>query len=124
MKFFRYFLASGVTLSLLSLGQFAFAEEVLHAVSDRASAGTLSFSEKPTSRKASESVFCTAAPTAVKEAQLYMPDMGHGSSPTRLEPIAGSECTKILEMDFFMDGAWEVRVQLQSGEKFVFPVQI
>jgi hypothetical protein len=44
---------------------------------------------------------------------LFMPEMGHGSSPTRLEKVPGGNIYKISRVYFTMPGVWEVRVTLR-----------
>lgn len=52
---------------------------------------------------------------------LWMPDMGHGSSPTQLlremdsqnRPLMG--VYRVINMFFVMSGVWEIRVQLKTG---------
>lgn len=50
--------------------------------------------------------------------QLWMPSMGHGSSPVQIERIANGKGTfdtavfRVSKMNFIMEGEWEVRVTL------------
>ncbi|MFI5390863.1 MAG: FixH family protein [Bacteriovoracales bacterium] len=44
---------------------------------------------------------------------LFMPEMGHGSSPTKVEKIPGGNIYKISKVFFTMPGIWEVRVTLR-----------
>ena len=44
---------------------------------------------------------------------LFMPEMGHGSSPTKLEKVPGGNIYKISRVYFTMPGIWEVRVTLR-----------
>lgn len=45
--------------------------------------------------------------------ELYMPDMGHGSTPVVVEPVAGEQgLYRASEVNFLaMDGIWEIRFQ-------------
>jgi hypothetical protein len=66
--------------------------------------------------------------------QLWMPSMGHGSSPVTLAPAQDAASTAIPGIYegesayFIMPGAWDVRVQLKQGattvEEAILPVQI
>lgn len=53
---------------------------------------------------------------------LWMPDMGHGSSPTTIEKVAPG-LYRISRLEFIMAGAWELRVELigkdQSNKDFI-----
>lgn len=42
---------------------------------------------------------------------IYMPSMGHGSSPVKISSLS-SGVSEISKVFFFMPGAWEVRFQL------------
>jgi len=67
-------------------------------------------------------------------AKLWMPSMGHGSSPIKLSPSrdsSGDVIPGIFEASqvyFIMGGAWEVRVQLRAGtrvdEESIFSVSL
>lgn len=58
---------------------------------------------------------------------LFMPDMGHGSSPTKAKKISESTF-KVSKVFFTMPGVWEVRLSLKNEdgtkETKVFTVQI
>jgi hypothetical protein len=47
---------------------------------------------------------------------LFMPDMGHGSSPTKVEKVPGTFDYKVSKMYFTMPGKWEVRVTLKNED--------
>jgi hypothetical protein len=68
-------------------------------------------------------VFCSSSQSPLNSVELWMPSMGHGSSPVKLSPTKNS-CVEISEMEFFMPGDWEVRTSLQNGETFSFPLFI
>lgn len=65
---------------------------------------------------------------------LWMPDMGHGSSPTKLQPLLDDQgqpvpgAFRVTHVYFTMGGRWEVRVSLKlegGGEETrSFPVTI
>ena len=45
---------------------------------------------------------------------LWMPAMGHGSAPVKLQKINDGEY-KVSEVQFLMGGKWEVKFQLKDG---------
>lgn len=49
---------------------------------------------------------------------LWMPSMGHGSSPVTIERIDVGRY-KASEIFFIMPGAWDIRYQLKSGTDVV-----
>lgn len=61
------------------------------------------------------------------KAILFMPDMGHGSSPTRVEKISESSF-KVSKMYFTMPGVWEIRLTIKdengAKETKFFTVQL
>jgi len=50
---------------------------------------------------------------------LFMPDMGHGSAPTRISHLTETGLFLVANVQFTMSGLWEVRVALrqESGAK-------
>ena len=44
---------------------------------------------------------------------LFMPDMGHGSSPTKIAKLEGVGLYRVNKIYFTMPGLWEVRVTLK-----------
>lgn len=61
------------------------------------------------------------------KAVLFMPDMGHGSSPTKVEKISESSF-KVSRMYFTMPGLWEIRLTIKNEngvkETKVFTIQL
>lgn len=47
---------------------------------------------------------------------LFMPEMGHGSSPTKVEKVRGSTSFKVSKIYFTMPGKWEVRVTIKNED--------
>jgi len=47
---------------------------------------------------------------------LFMPEMGHGSSPTKVEKVTGTFDYKVSKIYFSMPGKWEVRVTLTNED--------
>lgn len=85
---------------------------------------TLTFSNDVVTTDTTEAVFCNGRQAMVIQADLWMPSMGHGSSPVALFPQAGG-CTAIRNMNFMMRGDWEVRLWLNNNDsgKFSFDVR-
>ena len=50
--------------------------------------------------------------------QLWMPDMGHGSSPVTISHV-GTGVFSVTKVYFVMPGAWDIRIQLKEGSKIV-----
>ena len=48
------------------------------------------------------------------EAQLWMPSMGHGSSPTSVEKVSKG-VYRVISVYFLMTGAWELRIKVTTG---------
>ncbi len=53
-------------------------------------------------------------PTPLK-VSLFMPTMGHGSSPTKVDKIPGTNSFRVSKVYFSMPGTWEVRVGLKAS---------
>lgn len=47
---------------------------------------------------------------------LWMPSMGHGSVPVKLEASSASTI-KVTNVFFIMPGDWEIRIQLKEGNE-------
>jgi hypothetical protein len=69
----------------------------------------------------------TGASTSISDVPsvlLWMPSMGHGSSPVRVTPL-GSGTYRAERVFFTMRGNWEIHFQLKDGEEIkdevVFP---
>lgn len=54
------------------------------------------------------------SPNLAVEVVLWMPDMGHGSSPVRIEKVSFSRF-RVLDVFFIMPGIWEIRFKLKDG---------
>ncbi|NDE15420.1 hypothetical protein EBZ80_10870 [bacterium] len=84
---------------------------------------TLSFNEDTITTSTSEAIFCNARQAMIIRADLWMPSMGHGSSPVALFPQA-SGCTAIRNLNFMMRGDWDVRVWLNNNDSGVFSIEV
>lgn len=47
--------------------------------------------------------------------QLWMPSMGHGSSPTKIEKLP-TDIYRVYDVFFVMPGEWDIRIQLKDGK--------
>lgn len=89
--------------------------------------------ENPPSTKASSSMYLMlqkmetdyaplADATGNLKVYLWMPSMGHGSSPTKIEKVAPG-LYRISSLEFIMKGDWELRVEIlvkdQSNKEIV-----
>lgn len=83
----------------------------------------LRFEASPVTRQARVASFCVEPAATVSAASLWMPEHGHGSSPTRLLPVREG-CTLIERMSFVMGGSWEIRVRLSDDDSGVFSIGV
>ena len=69
---------------------------------------------------------CAEKPKALTSAVLWMPDHGHGSSPTRVvaDAAASGRCFWIEDVEFIMPGDWEIRLQFADDDRAVFKLHI
>jgi hypothetical protein len=84
---------------------------------------TLSFFQDEVTSAVTTAVVCSQPPATISQATLWMPDMGHGSSPTTLVP-QDNQCTRVERLDFLMSGLWELRVTLLDGDSGVFSFDV
>lgn len=120
----RYLLALPlVPIICLAAAPKVLAEVSVKAASDKGKALTLTFSGDAVTETTEEATLCSEPRAALAEAKLWMPDMGHGSSPTSL--TRGDEgCTKVADINFLMPGAWQIKVRFADGDHGVFDVQV
>lgn len=85
-----------------------------------------------------QGVLCVNHSSDVIKVDLFMPDMGHGSSPPVLSKMNNTPsmldfenakkfdyaCFHISKMEMFMPGLWQVRVFYKSGDIGVFDVNL
>jgi hypothetical protein len=57
-------------------------------------------------------------PTNTPFVQLFMPSMGHGSSPTHVQKTSVG-IYQVTNVFFSMPGNWDLRVQLKEGSKVI-----
>lgn len=57
------------------------------------------------------------------EVELYMPSMGHGSVPTKIEPL--DDLTfRVFNVFFIMAGSWEIRIRQKEVVFCTYQVEI
>ena len=91
-----------------------------------ASAGTtvaITFPSPSVSSSTTTATVCVDSDRAIEEVAPWMPDMGHGTSPTRVTRLSPT-CHAVEDLDLFMPGPWEFRVRLASGETVAVPVNV
>ena len=97
------------------------------ATSQQGLAVTMTFETDTITSDTTTAVFCLADASrpavAVQSAKLWMPEHGHGSSPTTLV-ASGTHCTNISGINFVMNGKWEIRIKLAGGDAVAFPVDV
>jgi hypothetical protein len=55
--------------------------------------------------------------------KLWMPEHGHGSSPTTLAKI-NDRCTTVDRLNFVMSGKWDFQISLTDGDTATLSVNI
>lgn len=55
---------------------------------------------------------------------LWMPSMGHGSSPVTLSKTESVGIYSVTDVYFVMPGAWEIRVQIKAGDGTISELHI
>lgn len=101
----------------------AFAETVLDASTSDGRSLTLRFAVNPVTTSTKKAFLCTSPSAPVSMAKLWMPDMGHGSAPTRLT-AANENCTVVERINFLMEGDWQILVTLGDGDTGVFSLPV
>lgn len=84
---------------------------------------TLGFEEAAVTTETVDSIFCSTRQVAIESAELWMPSMGHGTSPVAMVPAING-CTRIRDMNFLMRGVWELRVKVVSGDFGTFRFRV
>lgn len=84
---------------------------------------TLTFNEDVVTTSSTEALFCNARQAMVLKADLWMPSMGHGSSPVAVFPQANG-CTALRNLNFMMRGDWDVRIWLNNNDSGVFSFEV
>jgi hypothetical protein len=58
------------------------------------------------------------SPRLSPDVKLWMPSMGHGSSPVVVKPISDG-VYEVSDVFFIMLGDWEIRYQLKSNDDVI-----
>jgi hypothetical protein len=80
---------------------------------------TLTFPTPTVDTRTDSALVCSDSTVAVKSAVLWMSAHNHDGPPTTLRR-AGERCTKIVAMEFRMNGRWDVHVVFADGDRGVF----
>ncbi|WII71622.1 serine protease spb1 [Bdellovibrio sp. 22V] len=81
--------------------------------------GTLEWLTPPSSSEASSLLLSFASPLPAElSALLWMPSMGHGSAPVKIEKLDETHY-RITNIYFIMPGDWEVRLYLKKNSQTV-----
>jgi hypothetical protein len=113
----------GVIGVLFSTSAFAFEKLEIETQSEKGHTVVLSFDQNPVKTGRTVGTLCSSEEQALTKAVLWMPDMGHGSSPTRIKAI-DVRCALVERMNFMMSGFWEVRAEFADGDKAVFGLTV
>ena len=118
-------------INLLAMGCFFLSTPPLFAEGTRLSSTSqqgrtlaLTFLDTPITTDATKAEFCADEGLTLSEAKLWMPEMGHGSSSTRLKASTTPSCMEISRINFVMAGAWEIRVKMTDGDSATFLVDV
>lgn len=76
--------------------------------------------------KAGELIF----PSTDIQVDLWMPDMGHGSSPVKISKYPVTSALYVDKVNFMMGGLWHIRIKVMKAgsttpvETIVVPIQL
>jgi len=109
---------------LAQTGQYCDCDEatgtkVFRAVSGDGHDLALKFRADPITQAVKVASLCANSAGRLNEAKLWMPGMGHGSSPTVLNQVT-QDCTVIEKVNFIMKGNWQFRLTFDDGDGAVF----
>ena len=66
---------------------------------------------------------CADSSATFSTFKLWMPDMGHGSTPAKLTPI-NDHCARVDDINFLMEGGWQLQVTTGDGDRANFDVTV
>ena len=122
-NFSEVVIAAFLSFVILASNSASASAATVTAVSHGGDSLTLTFEDDVISTSTTEAIFCNSRQAMVMKAELWMPSMGHGSSPVSLFP-QGNGCTAIRNMNFMMRGNWDVRVWLNNNDSGTFAFQV
>jgi len=120
MKIFFSILALNIAASEV------FAQEdhkIISSTSEKNRNLSLEFSTLKVTKNNKSAVLCSEPSQKTTFAKLWMPEHGHGSTPTKLTAREDG-CTNIEKINFTMDGNWEIKVTFEGGDKGVFSFEV
>jgi hypothetical protein len=80
---------------------------------------TLTFPTRTVDTSTETALVCSDSAVSMRSAALRMMAHEHDTTPPKLVRV-GDRCTRISEIDFPMNGRWEVRVAFADGDRAVF----
>jgi hypothetical protein len=83
----------------------------------------VSFDGDKVTQDSSAATLCSNQTITVEKVRLWMPDHGHGSTPTSLARLS-DECTKIQSINFSMNGRWQLNILLSEQDSAVIEVNV
>ena len=89
-------------------------ETILQGTSEAGTKIQLRFEASPVKTTTNLAFMCTDPAAAVSLVKLWMPDMDHGSAPTRL--VSSDNCTRIERINFIMPGVWDLQIKLDNAD--------
>lgn len=99
------------------------AETLLESTSRNGKQMTMKFSDSPVSTLTTQGRICTTPGAQLAKVELWMPEHGHGSTPTSLGSFDG-QCTDVNDINFVMPGRWEIIVDFSDSDRGVFKVEV
>jgi hypothetical protein len=81
------------------------------------------FDQKVAGRGVYLASLCATPAQEITQVKLWMPDMGHGSSPTTLE-LANGGCTRVSKVNFMMPGLWEIHLIYRDGSMALTSIEV
>ena len=98
------------------------AETVLQGTSESGTKVQLRFEANPVKTTTNLAFMCTDPAAVVSLAKLWMPDMDHGSSPTRL--VSSGNCTRVERVNFIMPGVWDLQIKLDVTDPLTLSLPV
>ncbi|MCX6124750.1 MAG: hypothetical protein NTV34_08375 [Proteobacteria bacterium] len=84
---------------------------------------TLTIGGDSITQNTSSGTLCANSPVSFQKVKLWMPEHGHGSSPTSLTTIS-DVCATVDKINFSMPGIWELKIAMADGDLAVISAEI
>lgn len=68
-------------------------------------------------------LLCASEAVTFQKVRLWMPDHGHGTTPTRLE-TANENCVNVNKLNFVMPGRWQLFIEITDGDTATLDVSV